>query len=153
MANLTSVIALAQAAALIRGPSAGKAGYDSAAALRILDDKATLVVGVTATTDVVRFGMIPAGSKIIPNLTQLTSDHGTLAAGKIYLTPLDGSAASAGIACALNAEASEIAPMLENADCPAVTKDCWVDWKPDANLTIASTNKSAWLRLVYAALS
>jgi hypothetical protein len=153
MASATSVLSAAQAAALIKGPGQGKAGYASAANLRLIDDSATLAVGVTATaTDKVRFGMIPAGAKLVTHLTLLTSNHGTAIAGKIYLTPLDGSTASAGIACNLQAELTEVAAMLDNAACPTMTVDCWSDWIPDADLTSSSTAKTAYLRAVYALL-
>jgi hypothetical protein len=151
MASLDSVIATKQAAALTKGPNVGSHGVESAAKLRVLDDSVALPVATIATaTDRVRFGMIPAGSKIIPHLTLLTTTHTAAVAGKIYLTPIDGSAASTGIACIANIEATEVACMLDNAAAPATTKPCWVDWIPDADLAIASTAKAARLRLIYA---
>lgn len=151
MASLTSVIATKQTNALTKGPNAGSHGVESAARLRILDDSVALPVATIATaTDKVRFGMIPAGSKIIPHLTLLSTTHTAAVAGKIYLTPVDGSAASAGIACNANIDSTEVACMLDNAAAPVTTKACWVDWAPDADLVIAATAKEARLRLAYA---
>ena len=110
---------------------------------------ASAICFYSTATDKVRFGMIPAGAKIIPHLTLLSTTHTAAVAGKIYLTPVDGSAASAGIACNANIEATEVACMLDNAAAPTTTKACWVDWVPDADLVIASTAKEARLRLAF----
>ncbi len=151
MASLTSVVATAQALALVKGPASGPSTLASAAPVWLLDDSVALPVATIATaTDKVRFGKIPKGAKIIPHLTLLTTNHTAAVAGKIYLTPLSGAAASAGIACNANIDSTEVACMLDNAACPAVTEDCWVEWIPDADLAILSSAKVAYLRLFWA---
>lgn len=162
------VVATAQALALVKGPGVGKAGYDSAANLRILDDKITLAVDHTIDVsegEYLRFGKVPKGAKIIPFLTRLITSHTAEVPGKITLTPLSGATGQdiASVTIQLEAEAvaasgnSEtlsitVDSMLEAADLVTAAEDSWVDFIPAGDLVIASSIKYIRARIVYSVL-
>jgi len=152
MSVVLSTIAALQAAALIKGPSAGSHAPQSAANLRILDDKASIPVGapaVVAATDYVRFGKLPAGSRIIPSLSMLSTDHTATIAGKLQIVPLDGSTAQEITGVVVNLAATETACIPEVADTLVVAKESWIQFVPTADLTIATTAKTLRARIVY----
>lgn len=151
-ASVVSTIAAKQVLALSKGPNSGASNAATAAPLYLFDDVATLPVGapsIATATDYVRFGKLPAGAKIIPHLSLLTSDHSAAVAGKFYLVPLDGSTVPAALAAIANIDSTEVAVMLDNAEITPLAKDSWLQWVPDADLTIASTAKTLRARIGY----
>lgn len=162
MANVLSTIAALEAQALIKGPHRGSSALPTH--LRILDDKASVPVGAPAVTSAqyVRFGKIPAGSKIAPNLSVLSTNHTAAIAGKLQLVPLDGSAVQeiTGVTVLLedtavsgNAETPDITSVPDVADSLVVAKDSWIQFVPTSDLTIASTAKDIRARIVYGAVN
>ena len=152
MANVVSTIAALQLLALSRGPHRGP--VSDASKLHLLDDVATAPVGTVATaTDSIRFGRIPAGAKIIPFLSRLSSDHSALQAGKLQLVPIDGVGTVQEIASVTVAITAVTVSFLENAAALTVAKDSWIQFVPAADLVIASTAKPFRARIVYAELT
>lgn len=161
-ASVTSPIATAQALALVKGPSAGVSGMAAAPVLRVLDDKATIPVGApsVSTTDYIRFGMLKKGCKLIPALCRLTTNHTAKIDGNLTLVPLspDGSLQLSvnatvhleTVAVSGNAENVETGSIPDNADGLVASSDSWVQFSPSSDLTIASTAKTIWARIVYA---
>ena len=153
MAKFLSLVATLQAAALIRGPGAGSHAPASGGNLRILDDSASVAVGapaVLAASDYIRFGKIPAGAVIVPNLSYLSSDHTATVAGKLQLVPLDGSAVQEITGVVVNLETSETTSVPDVAASLTVAKESWIQFVPTADLTIATTAKTMRARIVYA---
>lgn len=154
-ASVLSTIATAQLLALSKGPHRGPASQKSN--LRILDDVASVPVGapsVATATDYIRFGRIPAGSVIVPNLSLLTTDHTATIAGKLQLVPIDGVGDTQEItSVVVNLEASETTSVPDAAASLAVTKDSWIQFVPAADLTIATTAKNIRARITYASLN
>ena len=154
MPAVLSTIAAAQLLALSRGPHRGPASQVSN--LCILDDKASVPVGapaITAATDYVRFGRMPAGSVIIPSLSWLSTDHTATIAGKLQLVPLDGSAVQEITGVTVNLEATESSSLPDVADSLVVAKDSWIQLVPTSDLTIATTAKAIRARIAYAKLT
>lgn len=166
----SSTTATAQALALVKGPSSGASGASSSSVLRILDDKATLAVGAplvdVSEGDCIRFGVIPKGAKIIPNLSRLVTTHTAAVAGKLVLRPLDGSTVTEiasvtaqlealAVSASGNAETLSIenGSILDAINSPAATADSWVEFVPTSDLTIASSTKYMWARIVYSTLN
>lgn len=162
--SVLSTIATAQTLALSKGPHRGPASQISN--LRILDDKASVPVGapsVATATDYIRFGRIPAGSKICAPMCHLSTDHSAAIPGKLQLVPIDGVGTTheiTGVTVLLentavsgNAETPVITSVPDVADSLVVTKDSWIQFVPTSDLTIASTAKSIWARIAYAALT
>lgn len=150
MAIVISTIAAKIAQALVKGPSAGSHGAESAGKVHILTDTAVMPIGTIAGgTEYVRFGKLPAGAKIIRHLSLLSSNHSATVAGKLTLTPLDGSAGTDITGVTMNLEATETTCIPDVAAEVTLTKDCYVDFVPTSDLTIASTDKTAYLALAY----
>ena len=161
-----SVIATLQALALVKGPSAGSPGPQSAATLYLLDDKATLAVDQTVDVSegqVIRFGKVPKGAKIIANLSRLCTNHTATIPGKISLVPLSGAAATdiATVTVALEALAVaasgnsetlsvENGSLLDAADSVSATEESWVVFTPASDVVCATAIKTIWARIVYA---
>ena len=152
MANVLSTIATLETDALLKGPARGSSALPSR--LRILDDKASIPVGAPAVTTAqyVRFGRIPAGAKIVPSLSLLSTNHTATIAGKLQLVPLDGSAVQEITGVTVNLEATETTCIPDVADSLVVAKDSWIQFVPGSDLTIASTAKDIRARIVYGAL-
>ncbi len=105
---------------------------------------------IATATDYIRFGKIPKGSRIIPSMCLLSSNHTATIAGKLQLVPLDGSAITQEIASVVvNLEATETTSVPDVADDVIVAKDCWIQFVPAADLTIATTDKDIRARIVY----
>lgn len=153
MANVLSTIAALEAQALIKGPHRGSSALPTH--LRILDDKASVPVGAPAVTSAqyVRFGKIPAGSKIVPSLSLLSTNHTATVAGKLQLVPLDGSAVQEITGVTVNLEATETTSIPDVADSLVVAKDSWIQFVPTSDLTIASTAKDIRARIVYGSVN
>jgi len=164
MANTVSTIAALQVTAQSKGPGRGSPSPQAAAVLRILDDKATLAIGAplltAASGEYVKFGKVPKGAIIYPNLIRLTTTHTAEVAGKITLLPLSGAAGTdiAGVTAKLETLAVAHDPTsmnvvpdsgLDCVDSQVVAEDSWVCFLPTSDLTIASSAKAIWLRLVY----
>ncbi len=163
-ASVSSAIATAQALALVRGPGAGVHGQSASAPLRILDDSVSVPVGspsVATATDYIRFGKLPKGAKIIPHLSRLTTNHTAAIAGKLTLVPLDGTTSTdiasvtvqvETVALTGNAQDLEHGSILDNRASVEVTTDSWIQFVPASDLTIASTAKTVYARIVYSSL-
>lgn len=163
-ASVLSAIATAQALALVKGPGVGIHGQSASAPLRILDDSVSVPVGapsVATATDYIRFGKLPKGAKIIPHLSRLTTNHTAAIAGKLTLVPLNGSSPTdiasvtahiETVAVSGNAENLEDGSILENQASVEVTTDSWIQFVPASDLTIASTAKTVYARIVYSSL-
>lgn len=151
MAAVLSTNYSAQHLALTRGPGRGVSAPTAAAVLRIMSDKASMPVGVIATaTDYVRFMRVPSGAIIYPSLSYLSTNHTATIAGKLQLVPIDGTAITQEIATVVaNLEATETTSIPDVADDVVVAKDCWVQFVPAADTTIATTAKDIRLRLAY----
>lgn len=150
MPIVTSTIAAKIAASLLRGPSVGSHGAESAGKLHVLTDEAVMPVGTIASaTEYVRFGKLPAGAKIIRHLSLLSSNHSATVSGKLVLRPLDGSTAVEITSVVMNLEATETTCIPDVASAVTITTDSYVDFVPAADLTIASTAKTAYLALAY----
>ncbi|MCW1916983.1 hypothetical protein OJ996_25565 [Luteolibacter sp. GHJ8] len=90
MAIFTSSAAAKQALAATRGPNAGPSGLEIHRPLYSYNE--TIQVGASALTmDRVRFAALPAGARIVPHLTWITSGHGTTIMGTMEVVPVDGS--------------------------------------------------------------
>ncbi|MCU0751540.1 MAG: hypothetical protein MUC40_00650 [Akkermansiaceae bacterium] len=163
MANVLSTVAALEAVALVKGPHRGSSALPTH--LRILDDKASVPVGAPAVTSAqyIRFGRIPAGSKIAPNLSVLSTDHTAAIAGKLQLVPIDGIGTTQEItgvtvlledtAVSGNAETPDITSIPDVADSLVVAKDSWIQFVPTSDLTIASTAKAIRARIVYGSVN
>lgn len=162
MSNVVSALAAAQLLALSRGPARGAAnGQVNAANLRILSEKATLPVEDLTSSEYVRFGIIPKGSKIVPSLCCLSSNHSAAIPGKIQLVPLSGATVQeiTGVTVLLentpvsgNSETPVITSVPDVADDLVVAEDSWVQFVPTSTTTIASTAKTMRARITYASL-
>lgn len=153
MPNVLSAIATLEAAALVKGPHRGSSALPTH--LRILDDKASVPVGVPAVTTAqyVRFGKIPAGSKIVPNLSLLSTNHTATIAGKLQLVPLDGSAVQEITGVTVNLEATETTCIPDVADSLVVAKDSWIQFVPGSDLTIGPLPRTIRARIVYGSVN
>jgi hypothetical protein len=153
MAAAVSTLAGLIAAALIKGPNVGHSEISYPTNLRVLADKVSVPVGVVATaTDYIRFGKVPKGARILPNLSLLSTNHTATVAGKLVLVPLDGVSANQEITTVVaNLEATETTSIPDVADDLVVAADSYVQFVPASDLTIASTAKDFRLRLAYAA--
>lgn len=151
MPPVISTIVTAQNNAIAKGAGQGSHAPLSAANLKILSDKASMPVGViVAATDYVRFGKIPKGAVIYPNLSLLSSNHTATIAGKFQLVPVDGSAVAQEIpGVVANLEATEATSIPDVANDTVVERTSWIQFVPTADTTIASTAKDIRLRLVY----
>lgn len=117
--------------------------------LHVLDDVASMPVATLGTTEYVRFGVLPAGAVIVPNLCYLTTDHTAVIAGKLTLVPLDGSAATDITGITVNLEATETTSFPDGINSPALTKASYVQFTPTGATTIATTAKNLWARITY----
>jgi hypothetical protein len=154
MASVLTTLATALAAALIKGPVFGNSGVTTPTVLHVLSESASLPVGapsVATATDYVRFGIIPKGARIIRSLSYLSSNHTATVSGKLQFAPVDGVGTTQEIATVVaNLETTETTSVPDVADEVVLTEDCWVQWVPGADLTIATTAKDFRLRLAYA---
>ena len=139
MPNQSSDIATKQEAALIKGPIVGSHGLESGGKLHFIDDKITVPASVLGSGERLRFGKLPAGSKLVPGAVTLSSNHSATVAGSINLSPLDGSAATNVPGVVINLEATTTGSLNDNQDYPIVTKDSWVEFSPTANTTFSGT--------------
>lgn len=165
MANITSALATAQALALEKGPARGQEAAVSH--LRIMEDSVALPVAVLADDERIRFGTLPQGAKLIASLCSLVSDHTADIAGAITFTPVDGTTSTQSIASVTIARESRtvaasgnsetltipVGSINEIAASVTLAKECYVDFTPAADTTIASTEKTAYARLVYATVN
>jgi hypothetical protein len=154
MSSVLSTLATTLATALIKGPVFGDSGVATPTALHVLSESASIPVGapsVVSATDYVRFGIIPKGARIIRSLSYLSSDHTATVSGKLQFAPVDGVGTTQEIATVVaNIEATETTSVPDAAAEVTLTEDCWVQWVPAADLTIATTAKVFRLRLSYA---
>ena len=167
-APVLSAIATAQLLALSKGPGRGVSAPKSTADLKILDDNASIPVGAPAvdTTDYVRFGRIPKGAIIYPNLCHLSTDHTATIPGKLQLVPMDGVndtqditgvkvqredlyVAADGSAETLQFTAESIHDVRASI---TAAFDSWIQFVPTSALTIESTAKTIYARIVYGQL-
>jgi hypothetical protein len=140
MPTYQSDIATKQDATILRGPIVGSHGIESGGKLHFLDDKYTFPSSTTvATTDRLRFGKLPAGSKLLPGAVTVTSTHSATVAGSFYLTQTDNITNSTAVpGGTINLEATTTGTLLDNQDYPVLTKDCWLEFGPTASTTFAS---------------
>lgn len=150
-----SATATLQTAALLKGPHRGQAAAKTR--VRVIDEVVSVPVGapsVATATDYIRFGIVPAGAKILAPGSLLSSNHTATVAGSLVLVPVDGIGSNQTIASVVaNIEATETTSIPDAADSTVVTKDSWVQFVPASDLTIASTAKNFWLRLYYAVVT
>lgn len=165
MANVTSALATAQALALEKGPHRGQ--ESAVSHLRIVTDSVTVPVGDVTTSQRIRFGSLPKGAKLIPHLCSIISDHSADVSGAITLTPVDGTASTQSISSVVIARESRFVAASGNSETLTIpvgsipevagettlAKECYVDFVPASTLTIASTDKTAYCRLVYATIN
>lgn len=165
MANVTSDLATAQALALVKGPARGQEAAVSH--LRIMEDSVSLPVGDITTAQRIRFGSLPQGAKLIASLCSIISTHTADIAGAITLTPVDGSTSTQSIASVTIARESRfvaasgnsetltipVGSINEAAASVVLAKECFVDFVPASDTTIASSTKTAYARLVYATVN
>ena len=153
MANVVSTLAAKIALALQKGPLNGPSGVTVPSNLKVLSEKVSVPVGAPAvlTTEYMRFGAVPAGARVIPSLSLLSTNHSATVSGKLVLVPLDGLGPNQEITSVVaNLEATETTSVPDVADDLTVTKDSYVQFVPAADLTIAATPKDFRLRLAFA---
>ena len=164
MSSVLSTIATLAAAALVKGPHRGSSAIPTH--LKVLDDVAEVPVAAPAIDvsegDYIRFGVIPAGSKLNAEMSSLVTNHTATIAGKLQLVPLDGSTETditgvtvllEGVAASGNAETLTTKSVPRAADSVVVTKDSWIQFIPTSDLTIASSAKKIWARIAYGTLN
>jgi hypothetical protein len=151
MPSQSSALATAQANALVKGPVVGSNGIATPSNLKVLSEKIALAVGVLTTAEFIRFGIVPKGARIIPNMSLISSNHSATVAGKLVFVPVDGTGSNQEITGVVaNLEATETTSIPDVADDLTVAEDSWVQFMPGADTTIASTAKDFRLRLAYA---
>lgn len=139
MSDIDSTFAALQLLALTKGPHAGASGPQATRPLFICNDKA-VATGTLTTAQRLRFGVLPAGGRIVPNLSWITSGHTATIAGKIVLRPLDGSAVQEIASVTITRDAaSPAASFLTTSEPPEVEKPCWVEFVPTANTTFTGS--------------
>jgi hypothetical protein len=153
MPNAVSTQAALQVLALTKGAGFGPSSKDVMGKLHLLDDKASMAVGITLSTEYVGFGYLPKGSKIIPHLSLLTTNHTATIAGKLSLVPLDGTTATDITGVVINLAATETTCIPDEVDSVTLTKDSWVRFFPTADTTIATTAKNVWARIAYTVIN
>jgi hypothetical protein len=139
MANIISTLAALVATALDKGAIFGPSGLMAQRPVYLLDDKAA-ASGTVTSAQRIRFGLLPAKGKIIPHLSWITSGHSATIAGKIVLTPTDGSAPVeiAGVTITRDAATPGMS-FLTTSEPPIVDKPCHVDFVPTADTTFTGT--------------
>lgn len=151
MANVLTALATTLATALTKGPVFGNSGVSTPTALHVLAETASMPVGDLASTEYVRFGIVPKGARVIRSLSYLSTNHGSTIPGKLQLVPVDGTGTTQEIASVVaNLEATEATSIPDVADDVTVAEDSWVQFMPTSTTTIASTAKDLRLRLAYA---
>lgn len=148
----SSDVATLEALALVKGPHSGASGAVARRPLRLLDASVVLAVGViTAAGHTIRLGILPKGAKIVPRATELSSSHTADIAGKLIFTPVSGATGTqelTGVSVEINTTpAASIPPTT--AAIPELLEDCWVEFVPTADTTIAATDKTMKARIVY----
>ena len=69
------------------------------------------------------------------------------------MTPLDGTAVLEVLGVVANLEATTANSIPVAAAFVLVNKESWVDFVPTADVTIATTNKNMWARLVFSVVN
>ena len=153
MATFTSSGAAKQALAATRGPNAGPSGLEVSRPLYTYYE--TIPVGTAAITmDRVRFAALPAGARIVPHLTWITTQFSGNIAGTLELVPVDGSDKTTLVNASLSQDGiGGGGPILWlRAEYPVLTKDCYLEFVPTSVPTLPA-NSSIRANVVYSANS
>jgi hypothetical protein len=146
-----STIAEKEELALEKGVSAGPSGLTSRRLVRVLDTQVSLPIGTFPATGTARFGILPKGAQILRRPTEISTTHGSDIPGKLVFTPVDGSTGTQELT-GVSAEttttpAASIPPTATPA--PVLEKDCFVEFMPTSDTSIASTVKAMMACIAY----
>jgi hypothetical protein len=147
MANLSSAIAAKTEQAVNKGP-VGASGLEAQRPLYCYQDTITTPAGANTVVDRLRFGALPAGAQILPHLTGITTGHSAAVAGKLVITPVDGSAATEFTGLTISLDSLPARTLPTGFDF-VIAKESFIDFVPSSAPSVAQ-NIPFRARIVYA---
>lgn len=146
MANLSSAIAAKTEQAATRGP-VGASGLESQRPVYCYQDTITTPAGANTVVDKLRFGALPAGAQVLPHLSWITTGHSASVAGKVVLTPVDGSAVTEFTGLTVTLDSAPNRTFLTTQEI-VVAKESYLDFVPTAAPSVAQ-NVAFRARIVF----